>query len=153
MTNRNRSAELERIVGRAIENDRLAAFKRYWDLYKDTSEISSVQGFFVKTQSDIFRNGYCNVAIIGDGLLVDIEGDDSRNSGSLTFDSLNSITTISIHDGPLPGLSSSNGASLVVCANRVNETEIGLHWVAKTDEEEDHLLHFAECLVQEISKK
>ena len=69
MTNRNRSAELERIVGRAIENDRLAAFKRYWDLYKDTSEISSVQGFFVKTQSDIFRNGYCNVAIIGDGLL------------------------------------------------------------------------------------
>ena len=153
MTNRNRSAELDRIVARAIENIRLYAFERYWDLYKHTAEISNVRGFFVKTQSDTFRSGYCNVAIIGDGLLVDIEGDDSRNSGSLTFDSLSSITTVSIHDGPLPGLSSSNGASLVVCANRVNETEIGIHWVAKTEEEEEHLLYFSECLVREISKQ
>ena len=67
--------------------------------------------------------------------------------------SLDSISGVSIHAGSLPGLPSSNGASLVILSRRPAETNVGLHWVAKSDEEEEHLLSFAKCLVQVISKR
>ena len=69
------------------------------------------------------------------------------------MESLDSISRVSIHAGSLPGLPSSNGASLVVLSRRLAETNVGLHWVAKSDDEEEHLLRFAKCLVQAISKR
>ena len=97
--------------------------------------------------------GYCNVALIGDGLLVDVEGDDSDNKGSLTYRSLEFVSGVSIYAGPLRGLDSSRGASLVVVTRKVGEEGIGLHWIAKTEEEEEHLLQFAQTLLKAISKK
>ena len=113
----------------------------------------NVQRFFVSSESQFPQGGHCNVAIIGSGLLVDIEGDESSRSGSLTLERLDSITSVSIHAGSLPGLPESRGASLVVIADGVGETDIGLHWIAKTEEEEEHLLKFAQFLVQAISKQ
>ena len=157
VSTRDLSAQLNRIVEKAIEDQQLAKFQEYWELYEATIHVTEVQAFFVRSEVQESavtpnRGGYCNVAIIADGLLIDIEADDSDNSGSLTVQSLKSVSDISIHKGSLKNLSSSRGASLVVLANRIGEEDIGLHWAAKTAEEEEHLLQFAEALVQAISK-
>ena len=159
MTTRDLSAQLKRIVEKAIEEHELESFAEYWELYEATANTKEVQAFFLRTEvqedAAVFIIGeavYCNVAIIGDGLLIDIEGDDSDGTGSLVFHSLASVSGVSIHAEPLQNLPSSRGASLVVLANRVGEEGIGLHWVAKTEEEEERLLEFAEALVEAISK-
>ena len=125
-------------------------------MYESAADLTNVQAFYVQTDSQALFGGptrYCNVAVIGDGLIVDIEGNDDTRSGSLSLERLDSITSISIHAGALPGLSSSQGASLLVLADRADESGVGLHWIAKTEEEEKHLLNFAQCLVQAISKQ
>ena len=151
VTNSNYAAQLDRIVNRLIETAELDVFEDYWDLYKETADISNVQGFFVRTAGEYDSISYCNAAIIGDGLLVDIEGDDDGESGSLTIRSLDSIAGLSIHTEALPGLPDSQGASLVVDTELAGESDYGPHWVAKTEEEEEHLLRFAKVLVQAMS--
>ena len=130
-------------------------FAQYWELYEDTTDIQSIKGFFVRTEP-LARyysgGGYCNVAIIADRLLIDIDGDDGDNTGSLTFHPLESVSGVEIHAEPLRGLDSSRDALLVVLANQVGEEDIGLHWVAKTEEDEEHLLAFAKTLVKAISE-
>ena len=153
MSNGDRSDQLAQKVDRVIDENDLPTFAEYWELYERAEFMLNVQRFFVSSESQLPLGGHCNVAIIGGGLLVDIEGDESSRSGSLTLSPLDSITTVSIHAGPLPGLPGSRGASLVVIADGVGETDIGLHWIAKTEEEEDHLLNFAQFLVQSISKQ
>ena len=131
-------------------------FAQYWELYEDTTDIQSIKGFFVRTKVedhalDYTGGGYCNVAVICDGLIIDIEGDDEDKTGSLTFHPLESVSSVEIHAEPLRGLDASRGALLVVLANRVGEEDIGLHWVAKTEQEKERLLKFAQVLVSEIS--
>ena len=69
----------------------------------------------------------------------------------MTFHPLESVSGIEIHAEPLRGLDASRGALLVVLAYRVGEEDIGLHWVAKTEQEKEYLLKFARVLVSEIS--
>ena len=151
MNTRDYSDELRRTVGRATETGKFPTFVQYWDIYNRAAVPAGVQRFFFRTESQAFSGGYCNAAIIGGGLLIDIESDETKGTGSVSVDSLASISSVSIHAGPLPGLSISNGASLVVLAGHAAETDIGLHWVAKTDAEEEQLLQFAQCLVHSIS--
>ena len=155
MSNGNKSAQLARIVERLVDENDLSTFAEYWGLYESTADLSNVQAFYVRTEAQPFFAGsarYCNVAILGDGLVVDIEGDDSRSTGSLTLSTLDSVMPVSLHAGPLPGLSDSQGASLVVLARSAGEADAGFHWVAKTEEEEENLLKFAQHLVRAISK-
>ncbi len=157
MSTRNFSAQIASIVERAIEVHKLEKFAEYWELYADTADVQSIKGFFVKTeiQDDAFGytgGGYCNVAIIGDGLLIDIEGNDNDNTGSLTFQPLEAISAVRVRAGSLSGLDHSRDALLVVFVNRVGEEGVGLYWVAKTEEDEEHLLAFAKTLVKAISE-
>ena len=154
MSTRDRSGQLARIVERAIEEHNLVKFAQYWELYENTADIQSIKGFFVRIERRPYsssRRAYCNVAIIGEGLLIDIEGDDNDNTGNLTFQSLESISGVQVRAGPVRGLDSSRDALLVVIANRVGAEGIGLHWIAKTEQDEEHLLQFAKVLVEEIS--
>ena len=156
MSNGNKSAQLARIVERLIDENDLSTFSEYWEFYEHTADLTNVQAFYIQTESQALFGGpirYSNVAILGDGLIVDVEGNDATRSGSLSLDKSDSITSVSIHAGTLPGLSSSQGASLVVLAHRADESGVGLHWVAKTEEEVDHLLNFAQALVQAISNQ
>ena len=155
MTTRNLSAQLASIVERAIEVHKLEKFAEYWELYADAADVQSIKGFFVRTEpraSFYSGGGYCNVAIIGDGLLIDIEGNDNDNTGNLTFQPLESISAVRVRAEPLRGLDHSRDALLVVLTNRVGEEGVGLHWVAKTEEDEEHLLAFAKALVKAISE-
>ena len=153
MSSGSPSSQLDQTVERLIRNGRLAMFARYWELYQRTSVITEVQSFFVRTEDGSAVGGYCNAAIIGDGLLVDVEGDDRDRSGSLTAHSLDAFDEVFIHDGPLRGLPSSQGARLVVVAELKGQESAGTHWVAKTLAEEDMLLDFAAVLIGAISRR
>ncbi len=157
MSTRNRSAQLTKLVEDAIEELHLEEFEAYWEMYESTCQVTTVEAFYLRTEVRVGDFGrklgdYCNVAIVGDGLLVDVEGDDNDNSGNLIAQPLKSFSEVSIHRGPLTNLESSRDSSLVVLANRVGEEDVGLHWVAKTEEEEEHLLEFARLLIQVVSK-
>lgn len=153
MTTKSVAARLKQTVDCAIKEHGLELFAQYWDLYREITSISNVRRFYARTEGQpLYTGGYCNVAIIGDGLLVDIEGDDSRRSGGLSVESLDSIAKVTFHVGELPGLPAARGASLVVLAQGVGETDVGLHWVAKTEDEEDRLVEFARELVAAVSQ-
>lgn len=156
MSTRGLSGQLSRIIEQAIKEHKLQKFAQYWELYENTTDIESINAYFARTEVqdddfDYVGGGYCNVAIIAEGLVIDIEGDDSDNTGSLTFHTLDSFSSIELHAGALRGLDSSRGALLVVLANRAGEDDIGLHWIAKTEQDKERLLSFAQVLVREIS--
>ena len=153
MTNSSVSAQLAADVEVVIHADRLVTFQRYWELYNRTVPISKVRRFFIRTESRALGSGYCKVAIVGDGLIVDIEGDDNDRSGNLSFTPLDSIAEVSLHAGFLPGLPASQEALLVVIADREGESDLGLHWIAKTSREEERLLKFAQGLIHAMSNQ
>ena len=147
------SSQLGRTVERFLSSGRIVMFARYWEMNERSASIADVRRFFVRTETRILGGGYGNAAIIGDGLLVDVEGDDADRSGRLTVYSLDAFDQVFIHAGPLPGLPSSQGARLVVVAEMKGQEDAGTHWVAKTPEEEDRLLEFAEELIGAISRR
>ena len=57
MSGPDRSDLLEQIVEKAIEEHKLVKFAEYWELYRNTTDISSIQRFFVRTESDSFYTG------------------------------------------------------------------------------------------------
>ena len=150
MTNRDQAEQLDKTVAEVFALFSTNTFRRYWELYKQTADISEVQGFFIRTE---LQATYCNVAIIGDGRLVDVEGDDSDNSGGLSIRSLDSVCGVSVHSGPLKAFPRTQGASLVVLTKLVGETNPGAYWMAKTPEEEERLLGFVQFLVQTVSSR
>ena len=144
MTNKE---QLDRIVTQGITLHN-AKFRQYWELYKQAAEIPDVEGLFVKIEEEA---RYSNVAVVGDGRLVDIEGDDSDDSGNLHIYSLGAVREVIIRLGSLPSLPSTKGATLLVVTRLAGQDGTGPYWVAKTPEQEEKLLSFAQCLVQAIS--
>ena len=155
MTNRDRSPLLNQIVRDASEEHGLETFLQFWRLYEKIAPVSCAQAFYVREGANQWiysRVNYFNVAIIGDGLVVDIEGDDGTRKGGLSIQSLRSVTRVTVHPGSLPGLRNSQNAKLVVITSNAGESEVGLHWVATTDEQEAHLLRFAGALTNAMSE-
>ena len=128
-------------------------FARYWELYERSAAIADLRSFFVRVETRSTSGGYCNAAIIGDGLLVDVEGDDGNNSGSLSVQSLDDLGRVLIHVGPLRGFPLSQGARLVVLALPKGQEQAGSHWVAKTPDDEERLLEFATELIGAIARR
>lgn len=151
MSNRD---NLFRIVEKAIEEHGFGTFAKYWELYEETVDVSDVQRFYFTMEPQWHGNGgYCNVAIIGDGLLVDVEGDDTRRSGGLNMQTLDSVTRVSAHAGALPGIPNAQGATLIIMTDRANEHNVGIYWVAKTDEDQERLIQFTSTLVKAVSNR
>ena len=88
-------------------------FAQYWELYEETADTSKIEWFYLNVEpQQPLKGGYCNVAIIGGGLLIDVEGDDTNHSGSLSLGPLESFSSVAMQKGALPGLSHSQDASL-----------------------------------------
>lgn len=125
-------------------------FRQYWELYLQTAETSSIQNLFVRAAEG---GGYSNIAIMGNGRIADIEGDDNENSGSLRFYALSTVSEVILHRGSIKSLSRSQGASLVMLIRLGGTDESLPYWAATTPDQEVQLLEFAQSLVQYISEK
>lgn len=125
-------------------------FRQYWELYLQTAEPSNIQNLFVRADED---GGYCNIAVMGDGRIADIDGDDNENSGSLRIYALSTVIEVILHRGSIVSLSRSQGASLVMLIRLGGTDESLPYWAAFTPDQEVQLLEFAQSLVQYISEK
>lgn len=151
MSNRD---NLFRTVGRMTEEHELGTFALYWSLYQDAVDVSNVQRFYVMVEPQPNSNGgYCNVAVIGDGLIVDVEGNDEQSSGDLSVYTLDSLIGVSVHAGALPGLPNTQDAILIVMVGQSSAPDAGLYWMAKTAEARERLIEFADALVKAISNR
>jgi hypothetical protein len=96
---------------------------------------------------------YGNVAVITDGKVIDIEGDDSDGSGSLTIRDLSSIAAVHLRTAPMEGYQRSAGASLLLSTRLVGESNTGPYWVAVTTQQEERLIQFASALTDFVSHR
>ena len=69
-------------VAELLSGHSLDTFRRYWALYERAVAVQNVQAFYLKIEPE---QGYCNFAVVGDGKVVDVEGDDSNGSGGISI--------------------------------------------------------------------
>ena len=148
MTNENLAEHLANEVRRILSCGNAGRFRQYWELYKQVAEITAMQGLFIRSDDGA---GYFNVAIIGEGRIADIEGDESGGTGAMHVYPLSSVRELALHRGPLPSLPHSQGASLVLLLSLTGQDSSGPYWVAKTPDDEERLLSFSRSLVQLVS--
>ena len=140
--------QLDETVMDLIWRHKFDTFGRYWEIYKKTALISDVSAAHIVAKPE---EGYLNVAIVGDGLLVDIEGEDHPSQGELSVDQIGAISGISVNVGSLAGFPKSQGASLVVVTRLRGAPNAGPYWAAWTPAEETSLMEFARSLTDGFS--
>lgn len=143
-----REEQLADAIARALALNNTGRFREYWELYKQTAEVSEVEDLFFRIEEEA---GYCNMVILGDERIADIEGDDGHSSGSLRVYPLSSVSEVILHRGSLPSLRRSQGARLVVLLNLTGQDGAGPYWTALTSEEEHQLTGFARSVIRSIS--
>ena len=147
MSQPNPSQQLDATVEDLLKHYNPNTFRRYWELYRRAVPLTEVRASFVGVDP---TTSYYNVAILGDGKLVDIEGDDTGGTGYVGFQSLTGIGAVVLREGQIEGFSRSQGASLVMFTRLVGETNAGPYWVARTTPEVDRLTQFTKFLVDAI---
>ena len=150
MTHQQRAEELAHVVATELDLNENSTFGQYWELYKQTANVSNIEGLFIRTEG---RSGYCNVVILGDGRIVDIEVEERARSGGLHIRPLSSVSEVHLHRGSLPQLPYSEGALLVVMLGLTGMDESGPYWAAQTRAQERKLLGFAQALIEAISDR
>ena len=148
MTSQPPAQRLKDAIAKIFALNTTTEFQGYWELYERTAKVSEIQELFVRIDAD---TGYCNVAIMGEGRIADIEGNFDGSSGSLHTFPLSSVNDIVFHYGPLPSFSRARGASLVMLVDLTGQGESGPYWAARTLDEKEQLIEFGRSLVQYIS--
>ena len=143
------------VLVKAIEQVRLLSntreFFSYWELYREVADIEQVEDIFFHFDVE---NGFYNVAMLGDGRIVDIVGDHSDGSGGLGVYAPNSIHGVIVRREPLTALRHTKDASLLVVARQAGrDYDESLYWFAKTREQEQQLVKFAQSIVTAVSRK
>lgn len=140
--------QLDRLVKDVLETYDTGTFRRHWEFYKSTGAINEVKRYYVKIDSE---NRYFNVAVLGDGKIVDIEGDSNNEAGGLSIRSLSAIGGVILRAGSSPTFPRAQRATLLVVTQLTGGRANGPYWFAENPEEERQLLTFIQPLVDVIS--
>ena len=124
-------------------------FERNWGFYKASFDIQNIDAFLVKA---IPSMKYIDVAVIGEGLVVDVDGSEDETSGGVIVAPLNMIRSIHFLPGSLESLRLTEGSTLVVTTRLVGANPGGPYWAASTPDEEQDLLHFVGVLRRLIGR-
>ena len=119
------------------------SFERNWSFYKGSLDIQDIEAFLVKTVPSM---KYIGVAVIGEGLVVDVDGSEDESLGGVMVAPLDMIRSIHFFSEPLESLRLTEGSTLVVTTRLIGSTPGGPYWAASTPEEEQDLLRFAGVL-------
>lgn len=139
----NKRSQLIELVDHLREQYPSESFERNWQIYKDNMEVQDVREFLVKT---IPSMKYINVAIIGEGLVVDLDGCEDGSRAGTGLHSLRAIRSVQLHSEAPESLSFTEGATLVVTIRFTGGTANAPYWFATGEEEEKDLLRFANAL-------
>lgn len=145
-----KSQSLHASVSEMLGQYGLSTFSRYWKLCNQAERMKDVEAFYCFATAE---PKYGNVAIITNGKVIDVEGDDSDGSGSVTIRDLSSIAAVHLRTAPIEGYKRAESASLAVSTRLVGESNAGPYWVAVTAQEEERLIQFTSALTDFISHR
>ena len=147
MTDRDDTAKLLKAVERILEEDDLEGFAECWSLGRELLEGLPVRAFYACNE-----DSYANLAILADGLIVDIETEEDDDSPvNLTVISLKAVAEIHFHEGPVHTIPDSEDAQLTLVLSMVGATDAGPYWIAETNAEREHLVRFGKALLKTVN--
>lgn len=147
MPDHDDTKKLENMVERILQENDLEAFAEYWDLGRELMEGLPVRAFYACSEGS-----YANLAILTDGLIIDIETEEDDDSpDDLTVISLKSIAEVHFHEGPVHTIPDSEEAQLTLVLSMIGATDIGPYWIAETNAEREHLVRFGKALVKAVN--
>lgn len=147
MPGRDYSEQLKSVVAEILVEDDLDTFEEYWELSQAILGNTPIRRFYVRTD-----DGYANVALLTDDLIVDIEGEEDDDSeGSLTLNPIRVIDSVRFHEGSVETIPESSEALLVLFVSVFGSTDVGPYWIAYSDEESKYLTLFGKAVVEAIA--
>lgn len=147
MAGQDYSDQLKSVVADILIEDDLDTFEEYWQLSQHIIENTPIRRFYVRTD-----DGYANVALLTDDLIVDIEGEEDDNStGSLTFNPIRVIDSVRFHEGSVETIPESSEALLVLFVSVFGSTDVGPYWIAYSEEEYRYLTLFGKAVVEAVA--
>ena len=147
MAGQDYSEQLKSVVAEILVEDDLDTFREYWQLSQLILGNTPIRRFYVRTDE-----GYANIAILTDDLIIDIEGEEDDDSeGSLTFNPIRVIDSVSFHEGSVETIPKSSEALLVLFVSVFGSTDVGPYWIAYSEEEYRYLTLFGKAVVEAIA--
>lgn len=146
MAGQDYSEQLKSVVADILLEDDLDTFEEYWQLSQFVLGNTPIRRFYVRTD-----DGYANVALLTDDLIVDIEGEDDDSEGSLTLNPIRVIDSVRFHEGSVETIPKSSEALLVLFVSVFGSTDVGPYWIAYSEEESRYLTLFGKAVVEAIA--
>lgn len=147
LASEDKRSRLMRLVSQYLEELYSDAFNLRWTFYKTAIDIQDVQAYYVKVKRDI---NYINVAVLGDGLIVDMDGDNSNEDCTFSIHPLSMIRSVYLTDDGMEGIELTEDASLMVNCRLAGGG--GFYWFAEDRAEEVELLGFVKVLARSIGQ-
>ena len=148
LASEDKRSQLMRLVNQYLEESYSDAFTLRWGFYKTAIDIQDVQAYYVKVKRDI---NYINVAILGDGLVVDLDGDNSNEDSTFSIHPLRMIRSVYLADDGIEGNELTEDATLMVNCRLTGGG--GFYWFAEDRAEEVDLLGFVKVLARSIGQE
>ncbi|MCH7626330.1 MAG: hypothetical protein IIC83_10435 [Chloroflexi bacterium] len=146
MAGQDYSEQLKSVVADILLEDDLDTFEEYWQLSQFVLGNTPIRRFYVRTD-----DGYANVALLTNDLIVDIEGEDDDSEGSLTLNPIRVIDSVRFHEGSVETIPESSEALLVLFVSVFGSTDVGPYWIAYSEEESRYLTLFGKAVVEAIA--
>lgn len=141
MSGQDLTEQLHKAVDSIVVEHDLEVLEEYWELAKHTLTGHPVRRFYARGEE-----GYANVAILTDGVVADIEGDDTDDQGHFAVCRISALSDVGFYKDQVPTVPDSDGAELVIVANTPAD-HLDFYWIAKTEQEAEYLLDFGRSLV------
>ena len=145
MSEQDLTEQLHRVVDSISSEHDLEVLEEYWELARHALKGRPIRRFYVQAEK-----GYANVAILTDGVVADIEGDDREDEGSFAVYRINSLSRVGFYREQVPTVPDSGEAELVMTVHVTGISDLELYWIAKTEPEAEHLLDFGGALVAQL---
>ena len=147
MADRDDTAKLLKAIEPILEENDLEAFAECWNLGRELMEGLPVRAFYACSE-----DSYANLAILTDGLIIDIETEENDDSpGGLTVISVRAVAEVHFHEGPVHTIPDSEEAQLTLVLSMVGATDVGPYWIAETNAEREHLVRFGKALLNAVN--
>ena len=139
----SKRAQLMERVDSLLEQYHSESFERNWSFYKASLDIQNIEGFLIRT---IPSTKYINVAVLGEGLMVDVDGCEDGSTGGAILVPSGMVRSIHFYREPLESLPLTKDSTLVVTTRLTGPAPGGPYWLATNPDEEKDLLRFAGIL-------
>ena len=142
------SEQLETTVASILEEYGRQAFAQYWNIGKELMKGLPIQSFYLRAEGS-----FVNLVILAGRLIVDIEtNENDENTGILSVTVVKSVAKAHFCAGPVQTIPESENSQLTLILSNFGGTDTGSYWIAETDAERKHLMHFGHSLMNVVNE-